>query len=201
MKELESFEAELSEGTLEQARKYTKDPCVHAGRTTASDCIRRLVGKKNLKKLFVATQDKELRKVFRNMAAVPLVYFKHGIMTLDPPSEATLVKAERVSFSQKEKIKLKFEPAEKKSLKGLLEQVKVEEKEKKVRDRMFVYKDKERNKMKIELGKKRKAKGPNPLSVKKKKVEKVEGGSERVKKTRRGRKGNKGEGEGAGVDS
>lgn len=98
LQELVSLAAELSPGTLEQAKKYTKDPCVHAGKTSASDCIMRLVGKKNLKKLFVATQDKEMRKVFRNMPAVPLIYFKHGIMTLDPPSEATLIKAERVTF-------------------------------------------------------------------------------------------------------
>lgn len=63
---------------------------------------------------------------------------------------------------------------------------------------MFVYKDKERNKMKIELGRKRKAKGPNPLSVKKKKVEKIESGTEKVKKTRRGRKNKE---VGTGVDS
>lgn len=88
---------ELNPQTLGQARKYTKDPCVHAGKTSASDCILRLIGKKNLKKLFVATQDKELRKVLRNIPAVPLIYFKHGIMTLDPPSEVTVTKAERVS--------------------------------------------------------------------------------------------------------
>lgn len=83
---------------------------------------------------------------------------------------------------------MKFEPSEKNSLKTLLEQAKNEEKEKKVQERKLIYKDRERNKMKIELGKKRKAKGPNPLSIKKKKVEIVETGQEKVKKTRRGKK-------------
>ena len=96
VKEIEALSEQIRPETIETSRKYKKDPCVHAGATTANDCIERLVGKKNLKKLFVATQDEELRKKFRSMPAVPLIYFKHGIMTLDPPSDATLVKADRV---------------------------------------------------------------------------------------------------------
>jgi U3 small nucleolar RNA-associated protein 23 len=94
--ELKSLSQNLAPGTLEQAQKYKRDPCVHAGKTTANDCILRLIGQKNLKKLFLATQDKEIRRQVRLIPAVPLIYFKHNILTLDPPSEATLVKAERV---------------------------------------------------------------------------------------------------------
>jgi U3 small nucleolar RNA-associated protein 23 len=96
--EVQSLSDHLSSSTLESLSKYRPDPCVHSGSTSASDCIERLVGSKNLKKLFVASQDKELRKKFRNIPAVPLIYFKHGIMTLEPPSESTLIKAERVLF-------------------------------------------------------------------------------------------------------
>ena len=87
---------DLNEGTLELARKYKRDPCVHAGTTTAKECILKIIGKKNSKKVFLATQDKGLREAVRNIPCVPLIYFKHGIMTFDPPSQATVIKAQRV---------------------------------------------------------------------------------------------------------
>lgn len=95
--ELLKFSEGLAEGTLELAKKFKRDPCVHAGTTSAKECILKLIGKKNAKKLFLATQDKELREKVREIPCVPLIYFKHGIMTFDPPSQATLVKAQRVN--------------------------------------------------------------------------------------------------------
>ncbi|OMJ73579.1 hypothetical protein SteCoe_27711 [Stentor coeruleus] len=184
-KELEARSGTLVEGTLEKAKLYRKDPCCHAGETTAQDCILKFIGKKNLKKLFVATQDKELRKKARTIPCVPLVYFKHNIMTLDPPSEATLIKAKR-----KENMKFKPEASEKDNIKKQLQEIKEKEMEEKIVQRKYIYKDKERMKMKIELGVKRKAKGPNPLSCKKKsKIEQmdIQRGDE-VKKIRRKRK-------------
>lgn len=189
-KELETRSATLVPGTLEKAKLYRKDPCCHAGETTAQDCILRFIGKKNLKKLFVATQDKELRKKARLIPCVPLVYFKHNIMTLDPPSEVTLTKAKRVITTQKENMKFKPEASEKDNIKKQLQEIKEMEMEEKIVQRKYIYKDKERMKMKIELGVKRKAKGPNPLSCKKKsKIEQNEIHEDNeVKKTRRKRK-------------
>lgn len=180
----------MASGTLDLAKIYKRDPCAHAGTATARDCILKIIGTKNSKKVFLATQDKELRKTVRKIPCVPLIYFKHNIMTLDPPSQATLVKAQRVVFSQKEKIKSKPEPSEKDTLKAMIRQVKQEKYEEKDQQRKFALKDKERNKMKIELGIKRKASGPNPLSCKKKtKIESFsEPEAQNIKKTRRKRK-------------
>ena len=94
--ELSSLSTGLAEGTMDLAKKYKRDKCVHAGTASAKECILKLIGKKNAKKLFLATQDKELRIAVRAIPCVPLIYFKHGIMTFDPPSEATIVKAQRV---------------------------------------------------------------------------------------------------------
>ena len=70
-----------------KTKVFKRDSCVHAGSATARDCILKMIGKKNGKKLFLATQDKELRKIARTIPAVPLIYFKHNILTLDPPTE------------------------------------------------------------------------------------------------------------------
>jgi U3 small nucleolar RNA-associated protein 23 len=91
-----SLAESLQDGTLELAKKFKRDPCAHAGIVSPKECIIKLIGNKNIKKLFLATQDKDLRKTVRLIPCVPLIYFKHNIMTLDPPTQATLIKAQRV---------------------------------------------------------------------------------------------------------
>lgn len=177
---------QLVSGTMHLAKSFKQDTCKHDEILSPHECILKLVGKKNRHHYFIATQDVLLRERLRYIPSVPLIYFKHNLMTLDPPSDATVLKCDR-----KEKIKLKPENSEIKNLKIMLQEVNQEKKEQEYIEREKIYTDREFNKMKIELGTKRKAKGPNPLSCKKKQKldDSIEACSDK-KKIRRKRKPN-----------
>jgi U3 small nucleolar RNA-associated protein 23 len=151
------------------------------------ECIKRQVGERNYKKLFVATQDLALRIELRKVPSVPLVYFAHNIMTLDEPTDLTLKKSERVNCRQKEEIRLQPEDTERKSLKRLLSQVKEERKEAEREALEELQKDKDYVKLKTLFKSRKHAKGPNPLSVKRK-AQGEEAGRGEGKKTRRKRR-------------
>lgn len=61
------------------------------------------VGKRNEEKVFVGTNDSELRNELRNLGNVPIFFFKNEMLVMDTPSD---------QFSQKMKFKelLKMEP-------------------------------------------------------------------------------------------
>ena len=66
-------------------------------------CILDFVGKKNEEKVFVGTNDSELRNQLRNLGTVPVFFFKQEVLIMDTPSD---------QFEQKLKLKelLKMEP-------------------------------------------------------------------------------------------
>ncbi|CAG9310913.1 unnamed protein product [Blepharisma stoltei] len=173
----------LIAGTINIAKSFRQDECKHEEILTPTECILKMIGKKNRHHYFVATQDVSLRETLRKIPSVPLIYFKHGLMTLDPPSEVSLIKCQR-----KEKIKLKPESSEKANLKLMLKNARIEKREEERQEKESLYQDKDFKKMKIELGVKRKAKGPNPLSCKKKQKIEDEEAPSAIKKIRRKRK-------------
>jgi len=86
----------LAPGTFELAKKFRRETCRHETLITAQECLRRRVGKKNKHKLWVATQDAELRDEFRQIPGVPLIYFYNNVLTLEDPSKASVDKSKRV---------------------------------------------------------------------------------------------------------
>ena len=157
------------------AKTLKKSTCKHQEVLAPEECIKAALGERNKDKLFIATQNKQLRKELRSLPGVPIIYFKKGIMTLDPPSQVSVQKAQR-----KELLKSQLTSSRDKPVRDMLKELKQNKEAKQP--------DKEKNKMKLELGTKRKAKGPNPLSCKKK--QKVENPQPSAKKTRRKRKSN-----------
>ena len=77
------------------------------------------INKRNEEKVFVGTNDEDLRNELRNLGTVPIFFFKRQVLIMDTPSDA---------MNQKMKLKelLKMEPTiiflytihEKKFLKG-----------------------------------------------------------------------------------
>ncbi|RKP16190.1 Fcf1-domain-containing protein, partial [Rozella allomycis CSF55] len=127
------------------ARRFEIRKCQHEGVLSACECIKHLIGERNENRYTVATQDRALRRVLRELPAVPLVYYNKAAFILEPVSETTMRRIDQV----REKT-------------GLTEH-----------DRMQIRRlEKELNvKKKVEkVGVKRKVPGnPNPLSCKKKK--------------------------------
>ena len=71
------------------------------------------VDKRNEEKIFVGTNDENLRNDLRNLGSVPIFFFKKQVLVMDTPSE---------NFNDKMKLKeiLKMEPThyEKRFIKG-----------------------------------------------------------------------------------
>lgn len=67
-----------------------KESCKHPGGIiSADDCVRNFIGKKNEAKVFVGTNDEDLRNDLRNLGTVPIFFFKHSMLVMDAPTEVT----------------------------------------------------------------------------------------------------------------
>ena len=92
MRELENLgEESLGKETMKQARLTVKLPCEHTGGILEPDeCILSYIGKKNENKVFVGTNDEDLRNKLRNNGSVPIFFFNHSnILIMDSPSEVS----------------------------------------------------------------------------------------------------------------
>ena len=103
MRELENAgDAILGPKTLAAARKTVKLPCSHSGGIVPPDeCILDYIGKRNESKVFVGTNDEELRNRLRNNGTCPLFFFKNNILIMDAPSDVSDQK-----FKLKEQLKM-----------------------------------------------------------------------------------------------
>ena len=90
MRELEQLGRGTIGKTLDEAKKVVKESCKHSGGILSADeCIRNFIGKKNEPKVFVATNDEDLRNDLRNLGTVPIFFFKHNLLIMDSPTEIT----------------------------------------------------------------------------------------------------------------
>lgn len=161
--ELKELEEKIP-GLLQEVSKYKIEECKHGQILSPENCLKAYIGKKNMKKYFLATQDAYLRNQLRKIAGVPLIFFDQNMMLIDKPSKASM-------YASKKREGLKEEPKkfEKKILKEKEEEIKQWQKEE--YKKTAHYKNKvEQYKINKLMGRVRKnAKGPNPLSCKKKK--------------------------------
>ena len=111
MRELEDLGPSQIPLTLKEAKRCVKDSCKHPGGCLAPDeCIKNYIGKRNDSKVFVCTNDEDLRNVLRNLGIVPIFFFKKGVLIMDSPTEITEEKHKLVIYltltlSQKEQLK------------------------------------------------------------------------------------------------
>jgi len=161
--ELKELEDKIP-GILKEVSKYKIEECKHGQILSPENCLKSYIGKKNMKKYFVATQDSFLRNQLRKIPGVPSLFFDQNMMLIDKPSKASILASKR-----REELKEEPKKFEKKILKEKEEEIKkwqIEEYKK-----TSHYKNKvEQYKINKLMGRVRKeAKGPNPLSCKKKK--------------------------------
>ena len=96
MRELENLARDpkassIVKDTLKFAKNTIKLPCKHSGGICAPDeCIKSFIGAKNDSKVFVGTQDEDLKNYLRNeVGTVPIFFMKNAILVMDSPSEVT----------------------------------------------------------------------------------------------------------------
>jgi len=83
------------------------------------ECILAYIGKRNESKVFVGTNDEDLRNKMRNNGTVPLFFFnKSKVLVMDSPSEVSEQK-----FKIREQLKLEPTKAEKIFLRGQQEAI------------------------------------------------------------------------------
>jgi hypothetical protein len=191
MREIENLAQEMPsvfKNTLLEAKRTIKLPCEHGGGCIDVDkCMEAFIGKRNENKVFVGTNDEELRNRIRDKGIAPIFFYdkKSGILIMDKPSDVV---------NQKLQIKeqLKMEPThyEKKMLRAQAEAIYTDQKE----ERQEAY-DRERGHIKdmLCLGLTSKpAKGPNPLAVLKKRTHTQEAkevlGEKRKRRPRKGKR-------------
>ena len=76
--------------TLAEAKKVVKESCKHPGGILPPDeCVSLFVNKKNEAKVFVCTNDEDLRNEMRNLGTVPIFFMKNNILIMDSPNEIT----------------------------------------------------------------------------------------------------------------
>jgi U3 small nucleolar RNA-associated protein 23 len=115
--------------------------------------IRSLIGERNDRKYFVATQEVELRKALRRVPGVPLFYLNRSVLVFEDISDATLSIVRHEEKQQRSQLDVN----EKRKLDAIVQS----------RD------DDTQQQQGPPVRKKHKARGPNPLSVKKPAKKKV----------------------------
>ncbi|XP_072969479.1 uncharacterized protein [Typha angustifolia] len=71
---------------LDAAQQLITARCDHEKRVNAAVCIQSVIGEGNSEHFFVATQDADLRKKFREVPGVPVMYGLRNSLFLDQPS-------------------------------------------------------------------------------------------------------------------
>ena len=90
--------------TLKKSKFIHKVSCNHSGGILDPDeCIMNFINKRNEEKIFVGTNDEDLRNELRNLGTVPIFFFKAQVLIMDTPSG---------TFNEKMKYKemMKLEP-------------------------------------------------------------------------------------------
>ncbi|KAF7339717.1 rRNA-processing protein utp23 [Mycena sanguinolenta] len=142
---------------VDLAKTFERRKCNHREPIPGDDCLTSVVGETNKHRYVVATQSQPLRVKLRTIPAVPIVHVNRSVMVLEPPSDATIRSKEYVRrFPFTDRVGLSLEQNEEQALhatgsekQSLAPSASTEPPRKK----------------------KKGPKGPNPLSVKKKKVE------------------------------
>lgn len=94
--ELREFESKIP-GLFDLIMNYKIEECKHKDFTPEA-CIKSMIGHKNKKKYFVATQDVMLRNQLRRSIAVPLLFFDQNMLLIEKPSKNTMESYEKVKI-------------------------------------------------------------------------------------------------------
>ncbi|KDP42893.1 hypothetical protein JCGZ_23835 [Jatropha curcas] len=165
--------------SLQAAHKLMIARCDHENKKSAEACIVEIIGENNPEHFFVATQDFVMRKKFREVPGVPLIFGLRNAVLLEPPSA---FQHEFVKTSEEERSRVT--ELEHKMLKNRTKSMLTKEKSGHSSDEnegprdqdleMQPVRKKQGTGKRMDVKdraqfKRKKVKGPNPLSCKKKK--------------------------------
>ncbi|KAK8950859.1 hypothetical protein KSP39_PZI004419 [Platanthera zijinensis] len=171
--------------------------CDHEKRVQVDACIHSLMGESNTEHFFLATQDFEIRKKFREVPGVPVIYGLRNSLFLEEPS---LNQREFVKSAEEKRLHMNESEYEKIWKRGRKEKLTSGEEDSTYVEEVFAKRNRNTSTRAVgvvdKVGfKKKRAKGPNPLSCKKKKqnagpsAKKNQGGiAKTVHKKKRSRK-------------
>ncbi|THU61535.1 hypothetical protein C4D60_Mb07t24320 [Musa balbisiana] len=167
--ELRSLGESHSEA-LEAAQQLFTARCDHEKRVGATACVESVIGEANSEHFFVATQDADMRKKFREVPGVPVIYGLRNSLFIEQPSAqqrqyAKSTEEKRLHMGESEYLKLY-----KSDLKG----VTTNDSTNRVTEGTQLTRNISTTKRMLGVAekskfKRKRAKGPNPLSCKKKK--------------------------------
>ncbi|KAJ3690949.1 hypothetical protein LUZ61_020113 [Rhynchospora tenuis] len=154
--------------TWEAAKQLMVARCDHEKRVSGTNCILSVIGENNSEHFFVGTQDPDLRKKFREVPGVPVIYGLKNSLFLEQPSFnqrefAKLAEEKRLHMTESE-----LQSFFKSTSKENLSEGDDENQEEQARSILHSKKNSLGVKDKPQF-KRNRAKGPNPLSRKKKK--------------------------------
>ncbi|XP_060669338.1 uncharacterized protein LOC107413158 isoform X2 [Ziziphus jujuba] len=174
--ELKSLGRSYSE-SLNEAGQLFRARCGHEKRKSAEACILECTGENNPEHFFVATQDADLRKKFREIPGVPVVYALRNALLLEPLSAVQRQFVKTVEEKHSHMTELEYKLLTKREKSTLTnEEEKNSSDEKELGDQNLPVRAVTKTpnltgtemKDKVQF-KRKKAKAPNPLSCKKKK--------------------------------
>lgn len=179
IEELKSLGSSHVESFHTARKEYKIARCEHDGVKSAMDCIIETIDENNPEHFFVATQDIELRKKFRKIPGVPVLFGLRNALFLEQLSS---FQREFVKSAEEERMRLT--DLEQKMLQKRVKKILNSEEVKDAStvetgagdqvagDEVLVNKKRDGNRMELKdkaQFKRKRAKGPNPLSCKKKK--------------------------------
>ncbi|KAI3704694.1 hypothetical protein L1987_74921 [Smallanthus sonchifolius] len=170
--ELKSL-GETYSDSLNVARDLAPARCDHEKRKSAVACLADVIGESNSEHFFVASQDVDLRKKFKEIPAVPVMFALRNALFLEPPSQSQLqfAKLAEEQRSHMNELERSLLSNKKKRSSETDEQADEASPNETVEDlNKNASRQKTDVKDKVQFKRKR-AKGPNPLSCKKKKKE------------------------------
>jgi len=153
-------------GAVLICKQFKLRKCHHEEPVPAQDCIKTMIGESNKHRLFVASNDRELRNTLRKVPGVPLLHIHYNALVLEKPSKHSVKEADQIDTS-----KTSTSDYEKEKIKRFKELHSIED-EKEFRPR------------------RKKIKGVNPLAMKRKKKKKdiIEKSTDTSKKRHRKKK-------------
>lgn len=145
--------------------------CDHEKRVKVDTCIHSLLGESNPEHFFLATQDVDIRKKFREVPGVPIIYGLRNSLFLEEPS---LNQREFIKSAEEKRLHMNQSEYEKIWKRGLREKLISGEEGSTSLEEEFTKRINNTSTRAVSVVdkvgfKKKRAKGPNPLSCKKKK--------------------------------
>ncbi|KAK0208575.1 Fcf1-domain-containing protein [Desarmillaria ectypa] len=84
------------QNAVDIAKTFERRKCNHREPIPGDDCLKSVVGDTNKHRYVIVSQSQPLRSKLRSIPAVPLVHINRSVMVFEPPSDTTLASKQKV---------------------------------------------------------------------------------------------------------